>query len=70
MSDGEQKTFCWSRPAAPVASVSLIDVMSEELAVQLHKDEERAAAAVLSRTTDITVGIFLVLVVLDFWVPK
>ncbi len=44
MSTGEQKAFCWGQVSAPAPCINLADVMSEELAVQLHKEEERGLA--------------------------
>ncbi len=44
MSTGEQKAFCWGQVPAPAPCINLADVMSEELAVQLHKEEERGLA--------------------------
>jgi len=44
MSAGEEKAFRWGRVAEPAASVNFADVMSEELADQLQKEEQKAAS--------------------------
>lgn len=54
MSARQQSSFSWGRPAEPAACVSLMEVMSEELAVQLQKDEQRAAAAAAVGTASAT----------------